>query len=156
MRLRHTQSGTTEDLTLKGCFIAIGHQPNTDIFEGQLEMEGGYIVTKGGRKGDATATSVYKLGTQPEQVDTQLEDARIDGEGRGAGEQEPAPVLAIWVAAGDVGAEGRVLDRHQRTPGGIRPASAFAFAIELILDSLERPRRRRQAIQSFRKRARSR
>ena len=39
-------------------FIAIGHKPNTDIFAGQLEMENGYIVTKGGRKGDATATSI--------------------------------------------------------------------------------------------------
>jgi thioredoxin reductase (NADPH) len=43
---------------LQGVFIAIGHKPNTDIFEGQLEMEGGYIVTQGGRNGNATATSV--------------------------------------------------------------------------------------------------
>ena len=58
VRVRHVASGATEDIALQGVFIAIGHKPNTDIFAGQLEMEGGYIVTKGGRHGDATATSV--------------------------------------------------------------------------------------------------
>ncbi len=58
MRIKSTKTGATKDIDLKGVFIAIGHKPNTDIFEGQLEMEGGYIVTQGGRKGNATATSV--------------------------------------------------------------------------------------------------
>jgi thioredoxin reductase (NADPH) len=58
VRIKNTQTGATEDITLQGVFIAIGHKPNTDIFAGQLEMENGYIVTKGGRKGDATATSI--------------------------------------------------------------------------------------------------
>ncbi|WP_347250417.1 FAD-dependent oxidoreductase, partial [Zoogloea sp.] len=58
MRIKSTKTGATKDIALKGVFIAIGHKPNTDIFEGQLEMEGGYIVTQGGRKGNATATSV--------------------------------------------------------------------------------------------------
>ncbi|KAB2967759.1 thioredoxin-disulfide reductase [Zoogloea sp.] len=58
MRIKGVKSGTTKDIDLKGVFIAIGHKPNTDIFEGQLEMEGGYIVTQGGRHGNATATSV--------------------------------------------------------------------------------------------------
>ena len=58
IRIKHTQTGATEDLTLKGCFIAIGHAPNTEIFQGQLEMENGYIVTKSGLKGFATMTSV--------------------------------------------------------------------------------------------------
>lgn len=58
VRLRSTTTGATEDVTLKGCFIAIGHSPNTDIFKGQLEMAGGYIVTQGGLKGFATMTSV--------------------------------------------------------------------------------------------------
>lgn len=58
VRLKNVNTGTTEDLTLKGCFIAIGHAPNTDIFQGQLEMAGGYIVTQGGLKGFATQTSV--------------------------------------------------------------------------------------------------
>ncbi|WP_347250504.1 FAD-dependent oxidoreductase, partial [Zoogloea sp.] len=58
MRVKSTKTGATKDIDLKGVFIAIGHKPNTDIFEGQLEMEGGYIVTQGGRKGNATATSV--------------------------------------------------------------------------------------------------
>ena len=58
MRIKQVQSGATEDVSLMGVFIAIGHKPNTDIFSGQLEMEGGYIVTRGGRNGDATATSV--------------------------------------------------------------------------------------------------
>ncbi len=58
MRLKHATTGETKEITLKGVFIAIGHKPNTDIFEGQLEMEGGYIVTKAGREGNFTATSV--------------------------------------------------------------------------------------------------
>jgi len=58
MRLKNVQDGSTKDIPLKGVFIAIGHKPNTDIFEGQLEMEGGYIVTQAGRKGNFTATSV--------------------------------------------------------------------------------------------------
>ena len=58
IRLKSTADGTTQDITLKGCFIAIGHAPNTDIFQGQLEMAGGYIVTQSGLKGFATMTSV--------------------------------------------------------------------------------------------------
>ena len=58
VRLKNVSSGSTEDLTLKGCFIAIGHQPNTDLFKGQLEMKDGYIVTRTGLNGFATMTSV--------------------------------------------------------------------------------------------------
>ena len=58
VRLKHVSTGATEDLTLKGCFIAIGHQPNTDIFKGQLEMKDGYIITRTGLNGFATMTSV--------------------------------------------------------------------------------------------------
>ena len=58
IRIRHAQSGATENLEVQGLFIAIGHTPNTAIFAGQLEMEGGYIITHGGRNGNATATSV--------------------------------------------------------------------------------------------------
>jgi thioredoxin reductase (NADPH) len=58
VRIKNVNTGALEDLTLKGCFIAIGHAPNTDIFTGQLEMAGGYIVTKGGNQGFATQTSV--------------------------------------------------------------------------------------------------
>ncbi|ABE49387.1 MULTISPECIES: thioredoxin-disulfide reductase [Methylobacillus] len=58
IRLKDVNSGATKEIALKGVFIAIGHKPNTDIFEGQLEMEGGYIVTKAGREGNFTATSV--------------------------------------------------------------------------------------------------
>ena len=58
MRLKSTQDSSTKEIAVKGVFIAIGHKPNTDIFEGQLEMEGGYIVTEAGRKGNFTATSV--------------------------------------------------------------------------------------------------
>jgi len=58
VRLRSTQTNETRDLSLKGCFIAIGHQPNTDIFKGQLEMKDGYIVTRSGLAGMATMTSV--------------------------------------------------------------------------------------------------
>ncbi|MDZ4099902.1 MAG: thioredoxin-disulfide reductase [Methylophilaceae bacterium] len=58
MRIKDVNTGATKDIALKGVFIAIGHKPNTDIFEGQLEMEGGYIVTKAGREGNFTATSI--------------------------------------------------------------------------------------------------
>ncbi len=58
VRLRSTQSNQTADLPLHGCFIAIGHQPNTDIFKGQLEMKDGYILTRSGLNGLATMTSV--------------------------------------------------------------------------------------------------
>ena len=58
IRLKDTKTGVTEDVTLKGCFIAIGHAPNTEIFNGQLEMEGGYLVTQTGLKGFATQTSI--------------------------------------------------------------------------------------------------
>ena len=58
VRLKNVQTGSTEDLALKGCFIAIGHQPNTDIFKGQLEMKDGYIISRTGLNGLATMTSV--------------------------------------------------------------------------------------------------
>ena len=58
VRLRSTKDQSTQDLTLRGCFIAIGHQPNTDIFKGQVEMKDGYIVTRTGLNGFATMTSV--------------------------------------------------------------------------------------------------
>jgi thioredoxin reductase (NADPH) len=53
-----TQGGGTSEIKLTGCFIAIGHQPNTDIFKGQLEMKDGYLITKSGLSGMATMTSV--------------------------------------------------------------------------------------------------
>ena len=58
VRLKNTQNGQTQDVPVHGCFIAIGHTPNTGIFAGQLELENGYIVTQGGRHGLATQTSV--------------------------------------------------------------------------------------------------
>ncbi|MBL8472533.1 MAG: thioredoxin-disulfide reductase [Rhodocyclaceae bacterium] len=58
IRVKNVQDGALTDVALTGVFIAIGHQPNTSLFEGQLEMENGYIVTRGGRQGNATATSI--------------------------------------------------------------------------------------------------
>jgi thioredoxin reductase (NADPH) len=58
IRLKNTQTGATEQLDLKGCFIAIGHHPNTDIFQGQLEMKDGHILTRSGLQGFATMTSI--------------------------------------------------------------------------------------------------
>jgi len=58
VRLRNTDTGEKEDVAVTGAFIAIGHSPNTSIFEGKLEMANGYIVTRGGLNGMATMTSV--------------------------------------------------------------------------------------------------
>ncbi len=58
VRIRNVQDGSTQEIALQGCFIAIGHQPNTDIFKGQLEMKDGYIVPRSGSQGFATMTSV--------------------------------------------------------------------------------------------------
>jgi len=58
VRLKNVQTGATDEVAVQGCFIAIGHQPNTDIFKGQLEMKDGYIVTRSGNNGLATMTSV--------------------------------------------------------------------------------------------------
>lgn len=58
VRIRNVQDDSTEDLALQGAFIAIGHAPNTEIFQGQLEMKNGYILTQGGHEGFATQTSV--------------------------------------------------------------------------------------------------
>ena len=57
IRIKDVKSGGAEELKLHGLFIAIGHSPNTQIFDGQLDMKGGYIITRGGNEGNATATS---------------------------------------------------------------------------------------------------
>ena len=57
-RLKSMVDGSTTDITVDGVFIAIGHKPNTDLFVDQLEMENGYLVTQGGRNGNATQTSI--------------------------------------------------------------------------------------------------
>jgi thioredoxin reductase (NADPH) len=58
VRLKDAETGATEDIELQGCFIAIGHRPNTDIFRGQLEMKDGYVITRAGLGGFATMTSI--------------------------------------------------------------------------------------------------
>jgi thioredoxin reductase (NADPH) len=58
MRIKSTEDSSTEDIELQGIFVAIGHKPNTGIFEGQLEMNGGYIKVKSGTEGNATQSSV--------------------------------------------------------------------------------------------------
>lgn len=58
IRIKQVPDGATQTLDLQGVFIAIGHQPNTDLFQGQIEMRNGYIVTQGGNEGNATATSL--------------------------------------------------------------------------------------------------
>ncbi|MCP5277120.1 MAG: thioredoxin-disulfide reductase [Thiobacillus sp.] len=58
IRIKSSQSGTSKEVALTGVFIAIGHKPNTDLFTGQLEMDHGYLVTQGGRLGNATQTSI--------------------------------------------------------------------------------------------------
>jgi thioredoxin reductase (NADPH) len=58
VRLKNVNTGASEDVAVKGCFIAIGHSPNTDIFKGQLDMKDGYLITQSGNNGMATMTSV--------------------------------------------------------------------------------------------------
>ena len=58
VRIKDIQTGATQQIDVQGLFVAVGHTPNTGIFEGQLEMRGGYIVTRGGSEGNASATSV--------------------------------------------------------------------------------------------------
>jgi thioredoxin reductase (NADPH) len=58
VRLRDNRSGQTSDIALSGVFVAIGHSPNTSLFDGQLEMANGYILTRGGNAGQATATNI--------------------------------------------------------------------------------------------------
>jgi thioredoxin reductase (NADPH) len=58
MRIKHVQTGATQDIALTGVFIAIGHKPNTDLFVGQLEMDNGYLITHSGQAGNATATTI--------------------------------------------------------------------------------------------------
>jgi thioredoxin reductase (NADPH) len=58
MRIKSVEDGSTKTVNLQGVFIAIGHKPNTDIFQGQLQMENGYIVTRSGNQGGVTATSI--------------------------------------------------------------------------------------------------
>lgn len=58
IRIKHVKTGATEDIALQGCFIAIGHSPNTEIFKGQLDMKDGYLITQSGQNGFATQTSI--------------------------------------------------------------------------------------------------
>jgi thioredoxin reductase (NADPH) len=58
LRIKHSSTGATKELAVHGVFIAIGHKPNTDIFEGQITMHNGYIQTKAGLEGNATATNI--------------------------------------------------------------------------------------------------
>lgn len=58
IRVKNTQTGASQEIALSGVFIAIGHKPNTDLFTGQLDMDHGYLVTRGGRLGNATQTSI--------------------------------------------------------------------------------------------------
>ena len=71
MRIRHVRSGETTEFDLQGVFIAIGHKPNTQIFEGQLNMSNGYIKVQSGLKGNVTATNipgVFAAGDVADQV----------------------------------------------------------------------------------------
>ncbi|MDR2239290.1 MAG: thioredoxin-disulfide reductase [Zoogloeaceae bacterium] len=58
MRVKHVKTGAAKEIALQGVFIAIGHQPNTALFAGQLEMENGYLITRGSRDGNVTQTSI--------------------------------------------------------------------------------------------------
>lgn len=75
VRIKSTKDDATQELKLDGCFIAIGHSPNTQIFDGQLDMEGGYIKVKSGLEGNATATSVEGVFAAGDVMDHQYRQA---------------------------------------------------------------------------------
>lgn len=82
MRIKSTKDGSTQEIALTGIFIAIGHKPNTGIFEGQLELDRGYIVTRSGRNGNATATSiegVFAAGDVQDQIYKQAVTSAASG-----------------------------------------------------------------------------
>jgi thioredoxin reductase (NADPH) len=82
MRIKSTETGASEDVQLQGVFIAIGHKPNTDLFVGQLELNNGYIVTKSGITGNATATSipgVFAAGDVQDQIYKQAVTSAASG-----------------------------------------------------------------------------
>ncbi|HID46149.1 MAG TPA: thioredoxin-disulfide reductase [Chromatiaceae bacterium] len=82
MRIKNVKDGTTQDIELQGVFIAIGHSPNTGLFEGQLEMNNGYIKVKSGTEGNATATSiqgVYAAGDVADHVYQQAVTSAASG-----------------------------------------------------------------------------
>ncbi|BAO44623.1 thioredoxin-disulfide reductase [Thiolapillus brandeum] len=82
MRVKNVKDGSTQDIELQGVFIAIGHAPNTGLFEGQLEMNGGYLKVKSGTDGNATATSiegVYAAGDVADHVYQQAVTSAASG-----------------------------------------------------------------------------
>jgi thioredoxin reductase (NADPH) len=83
LRLKSTDGGASKDLTVHGLFVAIGHKPNTGIFEGQLDMHNGYIKTRSGTEGMATATSVPKACSRPATCRTTSTARRSPASGTG-------------------------------------------------------------------------
>ena len=82
MRIRNVKDGSTQDIELQGVFIAIGHSPNTSLFEGQLEMNNGYLKVQSGTEGNATATSiegVYAAGDVADHVYQQAVTSAASG-----------------------------------------------------------------------------
>jgi len=82
MRVKNVKDGSTQDIELQGVFIAIGHSPNTSLFEGQLEMNNGYLKVKSGTEGNATATSiegVYAAGDVADHVYQQAVTSAASG-----------------------------------------------------------------------------
>ncbi|WP_457676991.1 thioredoxin-disulfide reductase [Thiolapillus sp.] len=82
MRVKNVKDGSTRDIELQGVFIAIGHSPNTSLFEGQLEMNNGYLKVKSGTEGNATATSiegVYAAGDVADHVYQQAVTSAASG-----------------------------------------------------------------------------
>lgn len=82
VRLKNVKTGATDEVTVSGVFIAIGHKPNTDLFTGQLEMDNGYLVVKGGRHGQATQTSipgVFAAGDVADQIYRQAVTSAASG-----------------------------------------------------------------------------
>ena len=122
VRLNNLRDGGTTEIELKGCFIAIGHQPNTDLFKGQLEMKDGYVVTRGGASGMATMTSIPGVFAAGDVQDSIYRQAITSA---GTGCMAALDAQRFFEQAGSSVTEKKSFTEHDQTAAEV-PGSALA------------------------------